>query len=359
MAKTLANVVALQKQYAPQKQIDYIGIDTDVNYFNTKEQISRSNIQYFVDQGSPAVITGSNTVTGLFSKKQVIKDDFVYNSPTHATSSTTTDSSGNSRKILALSIDYYASSSVYSYRNGVEITQEKEWVAGLVKITAGTPGHLYEKTLYGCPDISIISPNTYYDIEVFNPIKFVETGGDPELFTYPIITADYNQVENYILNGIIEPFPIRPVISNFSINFPFEPRSVKGDFGNGNLNTKFSTDNVVSSDYFTPGVQNAAPYLDAVGVIGLESDSAGVVIGPSFGYFNIDDNKLSPYEDIVHPRGELISSSYDSGMKDVVNRMNPLGTTYIDRKSVSFSCGFIFNNAPKGTDSIAYGGLLY
>ena len=358
MAKTLANVIALQKQYA-NKRIDYIGIDTDVNYFNTKEQIARSKIQHFADQGVPSVVVGSTKVTGFFSKKQTVKDDAVYNSSSHATSSTVVDSSGNNRKILALSVDYYASSSVYPYRNGIEITQEKEWIAGLVKISAGTPGHLYEKTLYGCPDTSIVSEDTYYEIEIFDPVKFVETGGDPDLFAYPIITADYNQVENYILNGIIEPFPIRPVISNFSINFPFEPRSVKGNFGNGNINTKFSTDNVVSSDYFTPGVQNAVPYLDAVGVIGLESDTGGVVIGPSFGYFNIDDNRLLPYEDVVYPRGELISSSYDSGMKDVINMMDPLGTTYIDRKSISFSCGFIFNNAPKGTDSIAYGGLLY
>ena len=355
--KILSNIPApLFKKIIPQRKIDFINIDCDNNYFSTSEQVKKKRDRRFTDVSTPSV-TGS-TAAGFFSKG-IVKDDVVYNSPTHATSSTKKDASGADRKILSMAIDYFASSSVDSYRNGVEITKENHWTAGLVKITAGTPGHLYENNLYGYADVSIISEDIFYDIEVFNPVKYVETGGDPDLFTYPIVTADSNQLENYILNGIIEPFPIRPVISNFSINFPFEPRSTKGDFGNGNLNTRFATDSVVSLDYFTPGVANNAPYLDAVGTIGmLSEDGTGVVIGPSFGYFSIDDNKMSPYEDVVYPRGEIPSSSYGE-LTGAVNLMKPLGTTYVDRKSVSFSCGFTYDNASKGTDSIAYGGLLY
>jgi len=351
----LANIPQGQKQYAT-KQVDFIYIDSDDNYFNTAEQIKKNKKSYFVDVSIPSV-TGS-TASGFFSKS-ITKDQVVYNSSTHATSSTVKDPSGNDRKILSLSIDYFASSSVDSYKNGVEIMKENHWTAGLVKISAGTPGHLYTSNLYGCPEISIISEDTYYEIEVFDPIKYVSTGGDPTLFTYPIITSDANQLENYILNGIIEPFPIRSVISNFSINFPFEPHSVKGDFGNGNLNTRFASDSVVSIDYYTPEVQNNTPYLDAVGSIGMMSeDGTGVITGPSFGYFSIDNNRLRPYDDVVHPRGEPIVSSYDQ-LSGVINLMSPLGTTYIDRKSKSATCGFAFDNAFKGTDSIAYGGLLY
>lgn len=356
----LANIEVEQKQYKSIKKVDFINIDCDSNYFNTKEQVQRNSVNYFVDTFSPSVDKNTGDAIGLFSKQGIAKDDVVYNSKSHATSSTVVDPSGNGRKILSLDIDYYASSSVYSYRNGVEITQEKHWTAGLVKITAGTPGHLYKSQLYGYSDVSIVSQDTYYEIDVFDPIKYVETGGDVELFTYPIITSDTNQIENYILNGIIEPFPIRPVISNFSINFPFEPRSVKGDFGNGNLNTRFATDSVVSLDYYTPGKQTATPYLDAVGVIGVESDDGtGVVVGPSFGYFSIDDNKLPPFEDVVYPRGEVPPTTSYGSLIDVVNLMPPQETTYVNRKTKSTSCGFIYDNASKGTDSIAYGGLLY
>lgn len=347
----------------PQQQnkigsITYLQIDSDSNYYNTEEQVRINGIATFTDSFAASTLSGSTQISGLFSGKRMTYDDVVYNSPSYATSSTSVDSSGNSRAILSLNIDYYASSSVDVYRQGAEIKNQKQWTAGTVKISAGTPGHLYHSNRYGISDLSIVDPDTYYEIEVFDPIKFVETGGDPEFFTYPIITNDSNQLENFILNGIIEPFPIRPVISNFSINFPFEPQAFRGDYGAGNLNHRFATEEVLSVDYFEPSKNNSQMFLDAVDY-NASAISGSTAVGSYNGYLLLDENTVTAFKDVVPPRGYINSASYPNDLLNVVYSMLPGGTTYVSSKQKSATCGFVYNNAEQGTDSIAYGGLLY
>ena len=352
------------------RRIDFINIDCESNYFDTKEQIRIRNNRAFTDTSIAAQVTGSSTVTGLFSRSRVVKDDVIYNSPLFATSSTGTDSSGNARKILATNVDYYASSSIDSYRNGVEITQDKHWTAGLAKITAGTPGHLYSSTLFGVTENDIISPDTFTEISLFDPVKFVVTGGDPEFFTYPIVTSNGVLAEALDENGVIEPFPIRSVISNRSLNFPYEPHATRGQFGNGNTNNRFATDSVLSLDYFSPGKRNSTPYFDLVTQLGLSGSLIMMSGEETWGrtpeddlYFVehvvIEENLISPYEDVVYPRGDVPDDTYTGDLLSAVNTMLPGGATYVNRKEKSATCGFVYDNSPQGTDSIAYGGLLY
>lgn len=338
-------------------QVIYLQIESDSNYFDTTEQIRIKNTRTFTDASIPSVISGS--ATGFFSGKRITSDPVVYNSPVYPTSSIDIDASGNPRPILALNIDYYASSSVDIYRQGVEIRNQKQWTAGVFKITAGTPGHLYDSYRYGISDISIIDPDVYHEIEVFDPIKFVETGGDPALFTYPIITGDFNQLENFVLNGIIEPFPIRPVISNFSINFPFEPHAFRGDYSNGNINHRFASDEILSVDYFEPTRRNAQTFLDAVDYVSVSENS--VTNGTYIGYLMLDENTITAFKDSVPPQETINISSYTEDLLNVIYSMSASlgGTSYVTKKQKSATCGFVYNNADQGTDSIAYGGLLY
>lgn len=339
-------------------RIEFLNIDSESNYFNTQEQIRIKKTRWFKETASPAMLSGSNSIVGLLSRVSVAKDDALYNSPVHLTSSTVVDNAGGSRPILSLSVDYYASSSYDSFRNGIEITQDKHWVAGMSKITAGTPGHLFDSMRFGQPDTSIVSEDEFVEIDTFDPILYVKTGGDPAFTTFPIVTGDSNQVENYILNGIIEPFPIRPVISNFSINFPFEPHSTRGEFGNGNMDSWGGSSQVVGLDEYVASPTNYTPFLDAVDLIGL-GDGSGFFVGPTLGYLSLDKNHVPPFEDFVYPRGEPLSSSYGEQMSNAINSFPTLETTYVSRKQRSSCTGFTYDNAPQGTDSIAYGGLLY
>lgn len=361
-----------------------ISIQSDENYYNTDYQIKKNyitssvveensnfftddlrKIRYFSDNSKPSV-DADGKIVGLFNEKSSFDNYEVYNSPTYPTSSTVVDSAGNQRRILAPDIDYFSSSSLDAYKNGVEITQDKHWTAGLVKITAGTPGHLYDKAHFGINDLDIISSDKYVEIDVFNPVTFVEKS-DLSQFIYPIVTSDSNQLENYILNGIIEPFPIRPVISNFSINFPFEPHSTKGQFGIGNTNWRGATDRVVSIDTFDPDAatrKNLAFFLDESDVrkISTGTEAGSFPVGPPDGYFNLDENCVPSFEDFLYPRNEKPSTSYSDDMLQVINRMTGSSIakeSYVSRKEKSFTNGFDCEYAPKGVDSLAFRNLTW
>jgi hypothetical protein len=213
------------------KNIDFIRIDSDVNFYNTSEQVRLKNTKWFIDDSKPSELSGSYKAVGFFSKTTSKKR--VSKGPSYVTSSTVTDSSGTSRKILAGSNDYLSGSVNDAYKQGVEISQEKHWTAGLAKITAGTPGHIHYFGRYGISDARIIIEEDYFsDLEVFDPVNFVSSGGTYDSTArYPLfIKSDFNQPEKLMLDGTIEPFPIRSVVSNFTNNVPFEPRSFKGHF---------------------------------------------------------------------------------------------------------------------------------
>lgn len=387
------------------KKIDFINIDSDGNYFDSTEQMIRRNTFYFSDRFSATKISGSLTSTGHFSTQKTPNNLEITSANPYPTSSTVTDPSGNSRKILSADIDIFASGSLDSYKNGVEITQDRHWIAGLAKLTAGSPGHLQDFMRYGIIDndafgslytfntsstdnsgksrsvyindlifknfqdqsgndrkvLSSLNPaNRFTEIENFDPVAFVATGGDISLFTYPIVTKSSNQAENYVMDGVIEPLTIRPVVSNFSINVPFEPHAIRGEFGNGNINTRLQSDQVLSVDYYTPSVDNKSPYLDAVDTIGISTDTGlSVFTGVSLGYFSNDANVVPSFEDTVYPRGEAPPSTYSSDLIQTVNLMKPGGTTYVDRKQDSGNCGFDCEDAERGVESIAYLNLGY
>lgn len=347
------------------KKIDFLNIDSDNTYFDTRRQASKREIHYFQDNSIPSLLSGSNIAIGLLTndrprlKNQQNSGTYpTSNSFSYPTGSTVKDSSGSDRKMLSAANDYIVSSSIDAYRHGIEITEEKHWAAGVAKISAGTAGHLFDESRYGVPRFPLISADKFFEIETFDPVKFVETGGDYNQFTYPIVTSDRNLEENFILDGIIEPFPIRQVISNFSTNFPFEPRAFRASIESGNPNKTFSSDLVVSHDYFFPTLENRAWYLDDSDLIYLDPQATGS-LNIRIDHFNIDQNYQVSFVDVVPPRGNTVRSSYTGDLLNAVNAMPPRETSYLSEKQVSFSCGFTYNNNELGTDSIAYGGLLY
>lgn len=343
---------------------DFVSITFEGNYFNTREQIARRSIQYYTDasEAQAVVDNAGNTIgySGLFSRKAPERDDVVYNSPVHATSSTVVDLSGNPRVYLSPRIDYYASGTIETYRNGVEIMREKQWIAGLAKISAGTPGHLVETNRFGISETSVIDVDRYVEVDTFDPVLYVKTGGDPAYFTYPVITSDSNQLENFVLNGTIEPFAIRSVISHFSTYFPFEPHGTRGTWMSGNEALQMSSDSVVNITEFEPDRRNRAWHLDAAGVA-VVTGSTDFSIASIPEYVNTDQNYTRPFRDEVLPRDMPRSNTYDDELWAVLNRSFMSGTspTYIEYGKMTGGTGFMYNSVMPGTDSIAFGERLY
>jgi hypothetical protein len=345
------------------KNVVYINIDSDVNYYDTSEQIRLKNIKWFVDATSKlSVISGSNEATGFFSQK--VRKDRVSTGLAYVTSSIELDSSGAQRKILAGTNDFVSSSNFNTHKQGVDIRRERDWTEGLAKISAGNPGHLHFFGRYGATDATLFLEENYYtELDVFDPVDFVQTGGTYySTGRYPLfIKSDFNQPEKILLDGIIEPLTIRPVISRFSLNTPFEPRSFKGQFGNGNMNWRAAADQILSVDYRTSPSSNESWFIDDYGTVDMGLDSI-VNLGNAsiIGYINHTETKVPAYvENGDRPRGYPLTSSYGSQLSSALVDLLPGGDTYVADGQVSSTCGFTYDNPVLGTDSISYGGLLY
>jgi len=340
------------------RNVSFVHIDADADYYSIEKQAKIKDTRHFVDSTAPSTVSGSNKVDGLFNRSAPSK-----NKQTQQTSRT------------------YLSSSISAdaYKTGIEITEIGHWLSGLVKISAGTPGHIVQPIGFGIGEAStqaslhsivegseesVISRGAFKEIDLFDPVFFISLQENEkpidQLITFPIVTADNNQLENYILNGIIEPFPIRPVISNFSINIPFEPHGVRGAYGNGNMSTYMLSDEVLTVDYYDPKKENDTFFLDEGEPIMLSNGTVNVIVGTTIGYFNINQNYMAPFEDKVLPRGEEIRATYPNELTSAVSRLLRQGEVYVTNKQRAATSGFVYDGSTAiGTDSIAFGGMVY
>ena len=244
------------------------------------------------------------------------------------------------------------------YRQGVEITQIKHWDAGIVKIHAGEPGHRLRKNRFGM-DRNFRPETTFEELDYFNPVTFIRAQQlvEPLLFniiTFPIITGANDQLENYVYDGVIEPFPIREVASFFSIEIPFQSRTVRGTLMGGNSDQTWSSDRILTVDYFEPD-KHQIEYVDMVDLIGPSGSSPQ----PLNGYFRFDKSTRRPFDDSRFPRNTSLSTNYPSGMDAALSLMTGSTDNYVSFKQRSSVSGFQYENTPVGTDSIVFGGLTY
>lgn len=245
-------------------------------------------------------------------------------------------------------------SRIDGYRQGVEITLMKHFDAGLGKIHAGEPGHVLRKNRFGM-DKNFMPAPEFQELDYFNPIKFMEAQDNgsylyDSIFTFPIITGDNVQIENYTYNGTIEPLSIRSVASFYSIDAPFEAHSVRGEVMGSSPDQTSATSYIVTVNDF-----DAAPdYIEFLDMVDMIDAST-----PLQGYFRPDKSKLKPFVDQRDPRNVLYSSR-QSDMNNALSLMTGSSDNYVSYKQVSATSGWDFDvNSSVGTDSLAFGGMTY
>jgi hypothetical protein len=332
-------------------------VSTD-DYYDSIKAVKEIEQNYYVD-ASEQTYVDSTVIIG--EEKGKVLGSFAYKNTNKKKSSSTETHPYNLLGTLQLADPY---------RNGVEIRDNSQWTAGLAKITSGEKGHIARQVKsYGDSALDIISSHFFREIDNFDPVRFIASQSDEEnryfvenLFTFPIISSDANQRENYSFNGIIEPLPIREVISFFSINAPFEPRGVLGSFGNGNYRRSNNASDVVNTvDYYEPKNINRCVFLDGSEDVSFTDGNSIVSLARSTGYYTNDFNSVSPFDDVkVYPRDHFdVDNHYTGDMLEAVSRM-PLGDeTYVREKQKCASTGFVYDNAVSGVDSIAFGGMTY
>lgn len=245
-------------------------------------------------------------------------------------------------------------SAIDAYRQGVELTQIKHFDAGIVKIHAGEPGHQLRRNRFGM-DRNFRNDQRFEELDYFNPATFLKTQEllEPLLYniiTFPIITSDNDQIENYIFDGVMEPLTIRSRASFFSIDIPFEAHEVKGAVMGGNTDQSLGSDVIVTVRNNTSTRSNV-PFLDMIDMMGSI---------PMNGYFMYSKSVIAPFVDVRYSRNVITSSNYDTSMIGAVSLMSGSTDNYIGINKVSSTTGWDYDsNVMIGTDSLAFGGMGY
>jgi hypothetical protein len=247
-------------------------------------------------------------------------------------------------------------SAIDGWRQGVELTQQKHFDAGTVKIWAGEPGHTLRQTRFGMDKNLGFGPK-FQDADRFNPVTYIAIQDHAnnysllnDVMTFPIITSDNDQSSERIADGIIEPLTIRAKAAFFSIDSPFESHEIKGAVMGGNLDMTKASSLITSLDYFNVKYKRV-PYIDNVNMFG--SSSTGAQFDPT-------KSVLLPFADTRMVRNVIPSTTYNSDLTSALTLMTGSTDNYVTPNKVSSTNGWNFdNNVNIGTDSIAFGGQVH
>ena len=193
--------------------------------------------------------------------------------------------------------------------------------------------------------------SVFHDLANFDAVSYLRDTTGTQVFS--VVLADASTTTPDQMNGVIEPLPIRTVASLTSIDEPFEFRSIKGEFGNGNLDSFRKSDSVESIFSISPPAVKD-PYIDSAHLFG--DVDAGSVKVP--GYFPDDEKIVFPFDDdddIKTTKKGITASGGD--MLVALRAMSPASDSLIDDGFKSAGTGFSYKNSRSGIDSIAFGGL--
>jgi len=253
--------------------------------------------------------------------------------------------SNASQYVLTGSID---TKLIDGFRQGVEITQYSHFYAGnSIRIHAGEPGHVIRKNFYGA-DRNFLRQNYFQETEYYNALKYINY---EQTITYPIVTHDSDETENYNFNGAIEPLTIRAVAALYSIDVPFEAHSIKGMLMDGNSDITTASSRIVNTKLKTEN-HKIQPWLDLIDMMGTAKKV------PTMMYFNDDKTFINPFNDSSNK--VQLSSNLPLDMLDEALKLVGSTENYISENEISATCGWMYDDITRtGTDSIAFGGFGY
>lgn len=271
-------------------------------------------------------------------------------------------------------------SSSYPYVQGVEITRQRQYDEGLVKIWSGEPGHLLAPGVFGQREVEYLNA-PFIDIDTVDQSTFLN--GQDVIFNtspyYNVITApvinDSNQLANIvpILNGIIEPLAVRNLQQFFSnaavasdIAVPINVHTVRAGLTSGNDSIVYGSDRSLTVDYYDPTIPGTTPFIDAVGVFtdgAFTSGSSFVPNGvPLNGYkLQYDLTPMAPFTDARLVRNTIDpNDDDDQQLTAALALMTGSTANYVSYDQRSATCGWDYDSTlPIGTDSLAFGGMTY
>ena len=167
---------------------------------------------------------------------------------------------------------------------------------------------------------------------------------------YPVILSNVSMKYPDQMDGVIEPFPIREVISNRSAETPFVAHRVRADILDGNIEESYGSDRVTQIMSVTAS-QQIDPFIDSA-EIAMADGGTFTLFAP--GFTSDLQRILPPFLD----RGSPGAEGKERFCKILVGTGSLRDLGLIDSHHKSAGSGFTYGNNPEGTDSLAFGGLL-
>lgn len=219
------------------------------------------------------------------------------------------------------------------YRQGVELTQEKHYQAGPVKIHAGEPGHQLRPNTAGEPAAGTLFPDDMFfqEIDMFDPVLYMTNNVDFSFLSQKIAFRASTTTDGFNYDGIIEPLAIRTVVTFMSVNASLEPHSVHGSVESANFNPFIHADRIVDVQKFLEVTVGSFPFED-------NTDSMNDM-PLNVGYFPMETRRIFPFDDSQLKIGHF-SLSTDDEMRQRVTEMNPGIDNYIPFDCVNPATGF-------------------
>jgi hypothetical protein len=242
-------------------------------------------------------------------------------------------------------------SQIDQYRQGIELTTQKYYDTGMVKIHAGEQGHILNPIYIG-NDIDIIfrkDDMSFSELDSFNPVTYIQNQ------EFPTVINDGNLSLFYGLNGIVEPLTIRDCITFKNIELPYTIHSIKASMTNAAQDNFLASSEIVSCDYLIH--DNNPAYIDS-GDNNCSIDQSIIL--------NENRSITQPFIDQKIPKNIPFSNTTQSDLGAALCQQ--LTTTssystndsYIRYNQSTAAMGFIYDNVQGvGTDSITFGGMTY
>jgi len=212
----------------------------------------------------------------------------------------------------------------------------------------------------------------------WDPIGYLNDQGDS---MYPVVLFDPAWKDPDQMDGVIEPLSIRTIGTNFrAAEVPFVANSIKADLIDGNNDRVKGADVIVQFINKFPAIEidhfedaqnifghdptGSFPNVDTIISGSVFSEQAAGIAIPGFTSANkrrsyyFDDSFLSQqYHVLANLSTTLLAVTRSDGVivdfaRDAASDTGM--TTYLKK---SATAGMVYNQAPEGTDSIAFGGL--
>jgi len=232
-------------------------------------------------------------------------------------------------------------SPVDPYRQGTEIRNQHQYLAGPYKVLSGERGHALTKQPIGQGAWRSPTTITWNDASRFDPVEFVTI---PTMLAPPLSYGDGVPDVPQLYDGLLNP----------SIGAEVELRVFRGTMMDGNTaDANGTSDQIITVNEFV--TKNAGvTFVDSFdGDADAQRDISSSTVGP---FFDADNTCYELFNREFWPAAA--PTGIDIAIVDQLIRQMQRGDSYVQSWQRSATAGFQYASQ-LGTDSIAFGDMVH